>query len=310
MRESFKRKMIEVCNEKIKIKNLNVDLSFYIFFTNKNDNLELFLKLTIMVTNKIRQNFKLLILFVLSITNFVSVCPLYAVEKEYQYFVERFKKDVKNRNSENMSTYILFPLDRKHPIPDIKSKEELKNRFDELFDNELTEVITNSDVETDWSSVGWRGIMLNRGIIWFDYDGRLIAINHQSNTEKSLKNNLIKKDKTALHESLRNYQKPISTWETTKFKIRLDDLGDYNYRYASWNKNKTFSDKPDLVLFNGILKYDGSGGNHSYTFKNGVYIYQLYINRIGSIPDTPEGELSVFKNDNEILNDRVIKSNE
>ncbi|MBC7750303.1 MAG: hypothetical protein H7Z73_01085 [Candidatus Saccharibacteria bacterium] len=40
MRETLKRKIIEVCNQKIESKGENVGLSFYAFFANKNDNPE------------------------------------------------------------------------------------------------------------------------------------------------------------------------------------------------------------------------------------------------------------------------------
>ncbi len=38
MRESLRKKAIEVCNTKIAQKGENVGLSFYAFFKNKNDN--------------------------------------------------------------------------------------------------------------------------------------------------------------------------------------------------------------------------------------------------------------------------------
>ncbi|CAM3681207.1 DUF6500 family protein [Rheinheimera salexigens] len=37
MRESLKRKIIQVCDKKISAKGANVGLSFYAFFANKND---------------------------------------------------------------------------------------------------------------------------------------------------------------------------------------------------------------------------------------------------------------------------------
>ncbi len=37
MRESLKRKIIQVCDKKIAAKGANVGLSFYAFFANKND---------------------------------------------------------------------------------------------------------------------------------------------------------------------------------------------------------------------------------------------------------------------------------
>ena len=44
MRESFKKKIIEICDKKISLKGDNVGLSFYAFFANKNDNPELLLE--------------------------------------------------------------------------------------------------------------------------------------------------------------------------------------------------------------------------------------------------------------------------
>ena len=38
MTEILKNKIIKICNEKIEKKGTNVGLSFYAFFTNKNDN--------------------------------------------------------------------------------------------------------------------------------------------------------------------------------------------------------------------------------------------------------------------------------
>ena len=44
MRNSFKTKIIEVCDKKIETKGSNVGLSFYAFFANKNDDPELLLE--------------------------------------------------------------------------------------------------------------------------------------------------------------------------------------------------------------------------------------------------------------------------
>jgi len=44
MRATFKKKIIEVCNKKIKMKGSNVGLSFYAFFANKNDDPELLME--------------------------------------------------------------------------------------------------------------------------------------------------------------------------------------------------------------------------------------------------------------------------
>jgi len=73
-----------------------------------------------------------------------------------------------------------------YPIPDIKDETELINRFDEVFNDELTAVIASSNIDTDWDSVGWRGIMLNSGVMWVDTDGKIIAVNTQNAKEQAL----------------------------------------------------------------------------------------------------------------------------
>ena len=100
---------------------------------------------------------------------------------------------------------------------------------------------------------------------------------------------------------------PELTWETAKFTIRVDNMGNSQYRYAAWAKGKSLSEKPDLVLNKGKLVFDGSGGNHSFQFRSGPYQYHCYVTVLGT-SDSPPGELVVFKNDQEILKQAVIKA--
>jgi len=44
IRDKLKRKIIAVCNDKIEKKGMNVGLSFYAFFANKNDQPELLME--------------------------------------------------------------------------------------------------------------------------------------------------------------------------------------------------------------------------------------------------------------------------
>jgi hypothetical protein len=44
MREKLKQKIIDVCNSKIEKKGSDVGLSFYAFFSNKNDNPQLLME--------------------------------------------------------------------------------------------------------------------------------------------------------------------------------------------------------------------------------------------------------------------------
>ena len=183
----------------------------------------------------------------------------------------------------------------------------IANRFDEVFDDELVAVIGSSNINTDWDSVGWRGIILNNGVVWVNTDGKIIGINRGTSKEQAFAKRLIEQDKQSLHSSINTFEEPVLDWKTASYHIRVDDLGDHNYRYASWGINKKSSDKPDVVLLNGDIKFSGSGGNHSYTFKNGRYSYVLHVTVIGC-DTSPPGWLEVYKDDEQLLKESVISA--
>ena len=57
-----------------------------------------------------------------------------------------------------------------------------------LFDDELKKAIDDSKLE-DWDDVGWRGIMLYRGMLWLSEDVKLKATNYY--TDKAMERCLI-----------------------------------------------------------------------------------------------------------------------
>lgn len=216
--------------------------------------------------------------------------------------IEAFK--VNDRGA--ISKMITYPLSRKVPLPSIKNESEFISRFDQVFDAHLVNTIVNSDPEKDWRAMGWRGIMLSNGIVWLDTNGKVWSVTYESTSEKNIRNKLINKQKKSLHESVSNFKKPILEWQTKSFHIRIDDVGNNNFRYASWSINKLTTEKPDLVLLNGKITFEGSGGNHHYIFKNGDYLYRCYVSVIGS-DTSPPGNLDVFKSDEILLSQPVIK---
>ncbi len=218
--------------------------------------------------------------------------------------IERIKALIalfKKKDIDGISNKISYPLYRQYPIPQIKDKEEFKKRFSEVFDQILIDKIANSQI-SEWSEVGWRGIMFDNGDLWMDTDGVITSINYQSGFEKNLMTSLIAKEKGDLHTSLKTFKNPIFKIKTKIYLIRIDELSDYNYRYAAWKVNDNETSKPDLVLNNGQIQYEGSGGNHVITFVNGIYTYKVYRNVIGTdtTPDitleVEENGISYFKN--------------
>lgn len=244
---------------------------------------------------------KILILFLLfCFTSYSQVKP------ENNVYITKFIKLIKLNDIEGISELIRFPLNREYPIPPVKTKSDFVKRFDEIFDNHLKNEILSSTIKDNWSEVGWRGIMLNQGTLWLDYDGSLIAINYQTIYEKELLSSIISAQKKKLHESIKKFSKSILELETEKYKIRIDEISESNYRYSAWSKDKEMSDKPNIIIQNGKLEVDGSGGNHRYIFKNKEYTYECSIIVLGE-EESPPAILTVYKNENEILKQNATK---
>lgn len=237
---------------------------------------------------------------------FASSC-IFGQQTKYEDIISKFISYVKEKDSKSISKIISFPFLRNYPVPSIKNSNEFIDRYNEIFDDSLQKVIVESDIRKDWSEMGWRGIMLLNGIVWLDTNGQLICVNYESKYEHNSRIRIINQEKDLLCESIKDFKEPIFVWETKKFRIRVDKLENDTYRYASWEISKATNDKPDLILTNGEIVFNGSGGNHDYLFKNGVYEYKCHVIVLGTIA-SPPGYLVVTKNDTVILKEKVIKN--
>lgn len=242
-----------------------------------------------------KRRFTFLLLILLINTAFAQ-----ELKEEYRDLATTFINAVKNDDTEKLKTLVKYPLNREYPIPDIKDENDFVERYDQIFDDILKNIIINSKLDKDWDAIGWRGIMLYSGVLWIDYDGKLIGLNYQSKTEEDLLKTLLEEDKNSLHNSLVDFKRPEVILETKKFKIRIDQLNNDLYRYASWSINSETIEEPDLVIQDGEMIFDGSGGNHSYKFSNGDYIYECFINVLRE-KETPPASLAVYKNEEELL---------
>lgn len=230
------------------------------------------------------------------------------MSNENKKIISDFIDCVKNSNTVKLSEKVSYPFRREYPIAKIKNKQEFIKRYNELFDATLIKKIATSNPSTDWSKMGWRGFMLLNGVVWLDYDGKLIAVNYQSEYEAKTRLHLINAEKNNLHESLKEFKQPICILETAKFRIRIDEMNNGNYRYASWGLNNKMADKPDLIINNGTFIREGTGGNHTYEFKNGNYKYHCSIIVLGE-KNTPPARLTIYNNENVILTQKALLKN-
>lgn len=239
---------------------------------------------------------KMIITFLLILNSSAFAGNLNATEqKEVQSIIRLFQKN----DVDNITKNIRYPLIRENPVPDIQNTTEMKTRYTQVFDQTLRQTIAKSKL-SQWSNVGWRGVMLDNGTVWLDGE-KIRAINYSSPAEQQFKKQLIAQQKTMLYPTLKKFVQPELQFKTAKFQVRIDELSNGQYRYAAWNIGKPQSTKPNLVLNNGSMTFDGSGGNHYFNFKSGSYNYVVYRNIIGESA-TPDVTLSVKKNNKEILN--------
>lgn len=82
-----------------------------------------------------------------------------------------------------------------------------------------------------------------------------------------------------LHRSLRTFKDLIQIFHTSAHCIRIDEMPDGSFRYASWQLPKEMSDEPDLIIRNG--RFDDERG--VYIFTNEGYSYAVYLS------DNPDG---------------------
>jgi len=200
--------------------------------------------------------------------SFLKVIYAFDGEKLHR-IIEAFKDNDRNE----ISNMFVFPISRRYPIKKIESREEFLERYDEILDSELINLIMDSKIENDWSEVGWRGYTLKAGVLWVNNNYKIYAVNYETNAEKLKWNKLVDNDKKGLPRELQDYDAPILKWKMEKNIIRVDKTGD-KYRIILAN---VISKKIELVLDNGNSRSEGSIGNYSIDWIRNKRIYSVYV---------------------------------
>jgi hypothetical protein len=203
--------------------------------------------------------------------------------------VNRFISLVRNGDRHRLADRIRFPLPRRYPLPSI-SRGEFIDRYEDLFDDEFVRIIASSGND-QCGRVGWRGLQLHNGLVWFSEDGTISSINYESVLEERERYRLIDLERLELHESLRGYQLPVLEWETCSYRVRVDRTDD-GYRYAAWSVDRFHDSKPDIIVDNGTYNLEGTLGDHGYYFSTGAYKYILFVDTTSTVS---AGDLEVYR---------------
>ncbi len=233
-------------------------------------------------------------------------CQLRSDEPGFEIQVKGFIETIKSRDRSAIAKRVVYPLHRKVPLSTIRTPEQFLRHFDEILDEQLLKAISDSRVTEDWGAVGSRGIMFGSGTLWLDEHGKILAVNYQTEKGMNERARLIKSARRNLYPSIRQFLEPVLEWKTRDYRIRIDLIGENRYRYAVWPVGKTTAEKPDLILNDGEIVYDGSGGNHHYAFKKGAYLYRCDVHVIGPDNMLP-GNLTVYRNNTIIVSQPVLE---
>jgi len=244
---------------------------------------------------------KLLALLTSCLVSFAA----YGLDEEHHPVVSKTISLFQTMNIEEISNSVAYPLTRSYPIKDITNSTEFIERFDEVFDSGFIQTLATSSLD-DWHSMGWRGLMHTSNDFWIDIDGTILQINHDTERAVQIERELIAKDKAKLHESVNDFERPVGKWLTKSRLFRIDDVGEWNYRLAVWEDGKQFGDKPDVVLFNGVIEPDGSGGNRSFIFVDGNKTYIVNYGGISSA-SSPYGHFEILVDDERVVEEKVLE---
>lgn len=89
--------------------------------------------------------------------------------------------------------------------------------------------------------------------------------------------------------------------KTKKFKVRIDKQPNGNYLYQSWGTNTKITAKPSMIISNGELIPDGSGGNYYIEFNNNGTLYQVWRNYLTASAKKAPYTLVVINNQGETI---------
>ncbi|MCA0232132.1 MAG: hypothetical protein LCH91_16810 [Bacteroidetes bacterium] len=206
---------------------------------------------------------------------------------------------IKNQKKEKLADRVSYPLNRNYPLPPIRNKSEFIKHYHEVFDGAFTQMISKLNLSKDWATVGWRGIMFSNGELWLNEDGALRAVNYSSKIEESKRQARIAEIRTTLHSSLKEFSQPVLVFKTNKFLIRVDEMKDNTYRYASWTLPNKMSSKPDIIIPKGEFLVEGTAQEPNYRFKNKEFTYACSFNSMNE--ELPRYFVRIFKGKKEIV---------
>jgi hypothetical protein len=228
------------------------------------------------------------------------------IKKNFQKIVKLIRAD----SISELVNQINFPLSRPNPIPDISTSHDFVLYAPILFDSSFKIKLLSYNDSDVFEHHGYYGLVGGpfSGDIWMDENGMIRSINYHSDAELKLQAKLTHKIQNKIYPSVKMWKENIYVCETIKFLIRVDLLDNDEFRYVAWNKPKTITEKPDLILSQGVQEFQGTMGGVTYTFSNGQYYYQIDQRDMAESEDQIGLFLRIFKNKKDLEEEKELAS--
>lgn len=217
----------------------------------------------------------LTVLFLLGLSTFCNGQTANGITKERLRQLDTLVDLIKHDRIQELADRAKYPIKRPNPIPDLKTKEQFILYYPVLFDSIFKENLTTATFNDSNTIDRYNGFGLLNGDLWLSDDGGIMTINYNSPQELGLQRKLHLETENKIHPSIADWKENILVCQTDRYLIRIDQLDNNGLRYISWNKPKRFTDKPDLILFDGETEFQGSMGGVTYTFENGKWTYEI-----------------------------------
>ena len=199
------------------------------------------------------------------------------VYHSYKLIISLILKD----QAAQLAPLVSYPLARTNPLPNINTQQQFIENFPLLFDKVFKERLKLYDDSCVFYRNGVYGLVGGafNGDIWISEDGKILAINSESAEEFHLRQKLIQDIKSRMYPSIRDWTRNVLVAKSKNVLIRIDETGK-GLRYVSWTKGQSISEKPDLILLNGVGEPQGSAGGWLYTFRSGKWTYVVEDNEM------------------------------
>jgi hypothetical protein len=183
---------------------------------------------------------------------------------------------IKTDNTQALSQLVNYPLKRNNPLPDITTSKEFIADYPVLFDTAFKKKLDQykeSDVLFRAGSYGLIGGPF-AGDMWIDQNGKILSLNYSSAAERERQQRMTDSIKKLMNPEVNSFKANIKVCSSDKHLVRIDAT-DKGIRYVSWRNGDKISDRPEVILNDGVISFEGTQGGMVWTFKDGDWVYKV-----------------------------------